>query len=206
MTNEEQSDNLSQHTVTTTLASSPCANQSTVRRRFSIFLSYFVGSPKIETSLCKLRSTISRSCGAPYGVFGGQCSCPCGCSNRSLRSLAGLFQHIFGLFCMALKNRHITLQTSIDRFSFMWCPLRGVRRPVWLSLRVSNGEPPHGVNCERSEHFKQLFPPLVVFTSHHVVWPLRGVQRVLGGPCGFSNGSSLRSSPGFARWHTSNPQ
>ena len=35
-------------------------------------------------------------------------------------------------FCTALKNRHIIFQTSNDQIS----SIRGVRRPLWLPLRV----------------------------------------------------------------------
>ena len=34
------------------------------------------------------------------------------------------------------NNRHFTIPTSNNRISSMWCPLWGVRRLLWLPLRV----------------------------------------------------------------------
>ena len=55
-------------------APTPCTKHSTMRRQFVIVPSNFVRRPKIDTSFCKLQTTVSRPCGGPFGVFEGPCS------------------------------------------------------------------------------------------------------------------------------------
>ena len=110
---------------------------NTIRRHFSIVSAYFARRSEIDTSLCKLRTIVSRynTPSHPSIMVHG---------NRRTRFYpvckvqhrTAPFQHRFEVFCKNAKNRHIAKLNSSNRGSSIWLPLRDFRRSMWLPLRV----------------------------------------------------------------------